>query len=78
MTDASLGNLLRTLVAASDWHRRQRRKDADRTPYINHPIQVADLLARIAGVTDVVTAIPMFNGPLHSSGVGSIETARNS
>ncbi|XP_053672034.1 guanosine-3',5'-bis(diphosphate) 3'-pyrophosphohydrolase MESH1 [Anopheles nili] len=32
-------------------HRNQRRKDADETPYINHPIGVAFILTE-AGVTD--------------------------
>lgn len=39
---------------AADKHRQQRRKDADASPYINHPIAVADLLANECGVTDPV------------------------
>jgi len=31
----------------------QRRKDADRTPYINHPIEVAELLWRVGAVRDL-------------------------
>jgi len=33
----------------------QRRKDKDASPYINHPIAVAHLLADTGGVTDLVT-----------------------
>jgi guanosine-3',5'-bis(diphosphate) 3'-pyrophosphohydrolase len=33
-------------------HRDQRRKDADASPYINHPIGVARLLVEIGGVAD--------------------------
>jgi (p)ppGpp synthase/HD superfamily hydrolase len=36
---------------AAEKHRNQRRKDADKTPYINHPIEVAAELAR-AGIED--------------------------
>lgn len=32
---------------AADRHRAQRRKDADASPYINHPLALADML-RIA------------------------------
>lgn len=35
-------------------HRAQKRKGVDGTPYINHPIEVAALLAHVAGVTDPV------------------------
>ena len=41
------------LQFASHKHRRQRRKDSDATPYINHPIEVADLLCRVGDVTDL-------------------------
>lgn len=37
---------------AADRHRAQRRKDADASPYINHPLALADILAREGGVED--------------------------
>ncbi len=37
---------------AAEQHRRQRRKDADATPYINHPLALATILAREGGVSD--------------------------
>lgn len=37
---------------AADRHRRQRRKDAQASPYINHPLALADILAREGGVED--------------------------
>ena len=43
---------LRALEFAARKHRDQRRKDADATPYINHPIAVAAILAIEAGVED--------------------------
>ena len=46
--------LLHALHFAADRHRDQRRKGEDASPYINHPIVVAETLARF-GVTDRVT-----------------------
>lgn len=50
-----IGPLLTALHFAADKHRDQRRKDEEASPYINHPIEVAELLARVGGVTDLVT-----------------------
>jgi len=50
MTDPGL--LLRALAFAAHKHRDQRRKGADASPYINHPIAVADVLANEGGVRD--------------------------
>src|SRR5260370_29844228 len=41
--------LLAALKFAAHKHRRQRRKDLEATPYINHPIEVAEVLSRIGG-----------------------------
>jgi len=38
---------------AADKHRGQSRKDANNTPYINHPIALANLLTNHAGISDV-------------------------
>ena len=46
--------LLRALDFAAQKHRDQRRKGTDASPYINHPIAVARLLAEVGGVTDTV------------------------
>lgn len=45
--------LLKTLNFAADKHRNQRRKNMDASPYINHPISVADILCNEAHVTDM-------------------------
>jgi GTP diphosphokinase / guanosine-3',5'-bis(diphosphate) 3'-diphosphatase len=47
------GLLLRAIAFAADKHRSHRRKDAEASPYINHPIAVAELLANEAWVFDV-------------------------
>jgi (p)ppGpp synthase/HD superfamily hydrolase len=49
--------LLKAVGFAADKHRDQRRKDKDASPYINHPIGVAQLLAAVGGVTDLPTLI---------------------
>ena len=46
--------ILKALHFAANKHRDQRRKDVEASPYINHPIEVAELLARVGGVTDPV------------------------
>jgi guanosine-3',5'-bis(diphosphate) 3'-pyrophosphohydrolase len=44
--------LLDALAFAARKHRDQRRKDAEASPYINHPIGVAHVLAAEGAVTD--------------------------
>ncbi|MEB3323050.1 MAG: HD domain-containing protein [Synechococcaceae cyanobacterium] len=51
-TPADVPDLLRALAFAATKHRDQRRKDAEASPYINHPIAVAHVLAVEGGVTD--------------------------
>lgn len=45
--------LLQAIMFAAERHRNQRRKDAEATPYVNHPIALAHLLATVAAVDDV-------------------------
>lgn len=47
--------VLRAAYFAATKHSKQKRLDKDRSPYINHPLQVAYLLANVGGVTDAVT-----------------------
>jgi (p)ppGpp synthase/HD superfamily hydrolase len=54
-TPATVAALLRKAATfAARKHRVQRRKDAEASPYINHPIEVVEILARIGGVDDVI------------------------
>lgn len=48
--------ILKAVRFAADRHRMQRRKDVDASPYINHPIAVAETLAA-AGVEDRSTLL---------------------
>ncbi|XP_029511311.1 guanosine-3',5'-bis(diphosphate) 3'-pyrophosphohydrolase MESH1-like isoform X3 [Oncorhynchus nerka] len=45
--------LLETVNFAAEKHRNQRRKDAEQTPYITHPIGVARILSHEGGITDI-------------------------
>ena len=47
--------LFDALAFAAHKHRAQRRKDKEASPYINHPIALADVLANEGGVVDPVT-----------------------
>jgi guanosine-3',5'-bis(diphosphate) 3'-pyrophosphohydrolase len=46
--------LIGALAFAADKHRNQRRKDAEASPYINHPIMLAKILSIEAGVEDAL------------------------
>ena len=46
--------LLETIEFSAERHRNQRRKDAQASPYINHPIALATLLAATGGVEDLI------------------------
>jgi guanosine-3',5'-bis(diphosphate) 3'-pyrophosphohydrolase len=50
--DGSLSLFIRALEFASRKHSTQRRKDAEASPYINHPIALVSILAVEAGVDD--------------------------
>ena len=47
-----VGLMLEALQFAAVKHRDQRRKDLEASPYINHPIALANILWREGGVTD--------------------------
>lgn len=58
-----MDRLIKAFHYSSVCHRTQRRKNSDKDPYINHPIDVANLLTT-AGVTDVDVIIA---GVLHDT-----------
>jgi guanosine-3',5'-bis(diphosphate) 3'-pyrophosphohydrolase len=47
-----MNKILSAIAFAADKHRNQRRKDAAASPYINHPIALANVLANEAGIDD--------------------------
>lgn len=50
-------DLLQAVNFAADKHRDQRRKNIEASPYINHPIQVAELIARVGEVDDLAVLL---------------------
>lgn len=54
MTRPNLPLILSAAAFAAERHRDQRRKDAGASPYINHPLALAAILASEGGVTDPV------------------------
>jgi (p)ppGpp synthase/HD superfamily hydrolase len=54
-TKETPSSLLAALKFAAHKHSRQRRKDLEATPYINHPIAVAEVLSRVGEITDLPT-----------------------
>lgn len=55
---ADLSKILAAATFAAEKHKHQKRKGSDGQPYINHPLEVADLLVEVGGVddTDVIAA----------------------
>lgn len=60
MSDDGLDTIFRALKFSAALHRDQRRKDGI-SPYINHPIDVAEMIVRVGGVSnsDIICAALM-------------------
>jgi guanosine-3',5'-bis(diphosphate) 3'-pyrophosphohydrolase len=52
---SQIAALLHALHFAADKHRDHRRKGEEASPYVNHLIEVAELLARTGNVTEIIT-----------------------
>lgn len=55
--DNSIGLILKAIRFAADKHIDQRRKDSNLSPYINHPIQVAETLWAVGEVRDMTLLV---------------------
>jgi GTP diphosphokinase / guanosine-3',5'-bis(diphosphate) 3'-diphosphatase len=53
ITTNGVSLLIEAISFAAEKHRNQRRKDAHASPYINHPIALANVLANEGHVTDI-------------------------
>ena len=53
----SAAHLLKAIAFVADKHLHQRRKDAEASPDINHPIAVTTVLAAEGGVSDETTLV---------------------
>ena len=54
-SDISL--FLKAVKFSAEKHRRQRRKDKQASPYINHPIEVAEILWTTGNVNDITVIV---------------------
>ncbi len=52
-----LGMIFKALRFSAEKHNDQRRRDSKSSPYINHPIQVAETLWNIGGVRDTAVLV---------------------
>ena len=57
MASSELALLLHALSFAAYKHRDQRRRNREASPYINHPIDVASIIANVGGIDDLVTLV---------------------
>ena len=51
--DSELNLLVKAMSFAAHKHKNQRRKGKDASPYINHPIGLAEVLVNVGNVTDI-------------------------
>jgi len=51
--EEDLSVVLKAVKFSADKHKTQRRKGAEGSPYINHPIDVAETLWNLGGVRDI-------------------------
>lgn len=72
--DSALPLVIQSLAFAAKKHRHQRRKGSDQSPYINHPIDVLDLLWRVGEVRDAeVLAAAVLHDTIEDTGTTPAE-----
>jgi len=75
--ERELALLFRALAFAAHKHRDQRRKDAEASPYINHPIALAEVLAGEGAVSDVeVLAAALLHDTIEDTDTSRAELER--
>jgi guanosine-3',5'-bis(diphosphate) 3'-pyrophosphohydrolase len=57
MTESIVPQMIAAMHFAAQKHRQQRRKGAEQIPYINHPIELLDILANRADITDPIVLL---------------------
>ena len=72
-----IGKIMKAASFAAGKHKEQKRKGSDGEPYINHPLEVASLLANVGGVEDTdIIAAAMLHDTVEDSGVSFEEIAK--
>jgi len=73
----NLNNLLKAASFAAQKHTGQKRKGSKQEPYINHPLEVANLLANVGGVEDCdVLIAAILHDTIEDSGVSAEEISK--
>lgn len=76
--ETSLGLVVRAAWFAAQKHRSQRRKDREASPYINHPLALADILVNEAVVTDpVIVAAALLHDTIEDTDTSCEELERD-
>jgi len=74
----NLARLLHALSFAADKHRDQRRKGVNALPYINHPIEVAELLLQVGNIDDpTILAAAILHDTLEDTETSPAELEQN-
>jgi guanosine-3',5'-bis(diphosphate) 3'-pyrophosphohydrolase len=74
---SGIGLVIQAAHFAADRHRDQRRKGVRSTPYINHPLEVAERLVRIGGIEDAtVLAAAILHDTIEDTETTRAELAR--
>ncbi len=74
---SDLGLVLAAAHFSADKHRDQRRKGSRNTPYINHPLEVAERLNRIGGIEDAtVLAAAILHDTIEDTETTAAELSR--
>ena len=75
--EKDLALLFKALAFAAHKHRDQRRKDAEASPYINHPIALAEVLAGEGGIADAeVLAVALLHDTIEDTDTSLAELQR--
>lgn len=69
--------LIQMLAFATEAHKDQRRMGANKTPFINHPIRVAQILSEVGGVIDEDILCASLGHDLIEDTPTSIDTIEN-
>ena len=73
-----LGKIMRAASFAAKKHKDQKRKGSDGEPYINHPVEVANLLVNIGKVEDVdIITASLLHDTVEDCGVRIEELSEN-
>lgn len=73
-----IGLILKAASFAAEKHRGQLRKDVEATPYINHPLEVARILAEEGGVADAeIIAAALLHDTIEDTETTEPELASN-